>query len=85
MSVLASSTNCSDALLTAVLNQAPLFSGVGQTPWASVNRSFRTRFFRDGEIICREDDAADALLIIWRGGVEISREGIYLITRVLRQ
>ena len=70
-----------ESLLRDLRNANGVLLGVDQALWAVTNSSFRTQFYRDGETICREGDAADAFLIIWRGEVEISRDGVHLQVR----
>jgi class 3 adenylate cyclase len=81
MSVSNSSAVCSEALLREMRKECSLFSGVNEELWAETSVSFRTQFYRDGETICREGDPADALLIVRRGEVEISRDRIHLAVR----
>jgi class 3 adenylate cyclase len=76
---------CSDGLLAELKASVPLFCGVDQALWSAVSTAFRTQFFRSGELICAKGDEADALLVVWRGAVEVSRDDIYLAVRGARE
>jgi len=59
----------------------PLFAGVPERLLALVTPEM-VRFYPDEDIIFRQGDQADSLLVVLHGQVKISADGTYLVTRM---
>src|ERR1700694_3798875 len=61
--------------LVAVLAESALFSGMPRHDLETLAPAARSRTFRKGSYIFREGDAGNALYVIQRGQIKISRTG----------
>src|ERR1700680_1507110 len=61
--------------LVAVLAESSLFSGMPRRDLETLAPAARSRTFRKGSYIFREGDVGNALYVIQRGQVKISRMG----------